>query len=401
MAYKKIEPRQNGKWLRMLAFPPTILVPVIMAAMLTRGGSSVAVADLSIPLLASQTFIYFALSFAYLTFHKNGQLNAAWSAAILADGLLLVLISAQTGAGTAFGWGGVALIALGLILATSQLGPSPVARFSKNLTDLMPETVGKPEIKLLVSAIAFPTAFLETDEGGDERIVAVNDAFAVTLGRSANKLEGVRFADIVPPGIKSRGLVFAGAEWISHRTTRGKQTLFMLSPAVKPPPKEEEGQASSEFAIVDTESGLYTPYYMKHKAESDVQTCRRYKRQLAVILFHVDFESKNIIPPSEEAKKAAFAAFARMVVASTRDCDSAYRVSENDVVVFLLDTSQQGAKIVLSRLLNNRKKVGNIQVPELGAAHITDAMLNFFGEELMSLDQVMNELYIKMERNRR
>jgi GGDEF domain-containing protein len=170
----------------------------------------------------------------------------------------------------------------------------------------------------------------------------------------------------------------------------------MLSPAVKIPEAEP---VTGECAIVDAESGLYTPYYMKYKAESDVQACRRYKRRLAVILFQLEFESKNLIVPSDEAKKTAFTAFAQMTAISIRPCDAAYRVGEDEIAVFLPDTSQQGAKIVLTRLVNNMKKIGLVEVPELVAAHLTDATVNFFGEELSSLDQVMKELYLAKERS--
>jgi GGDEF domain-containing protein len=383
----------------MVAFPPFMLPLVFLAAMLTRTRPPAVMNELSIPLFASQIFIYIALSFAYLTLNKKGQTYAAWSAAILADGLLLVSASAQIGAGAAFGWGGVALIILGLILATSQITTPQAVRFTKNLTDLMPETVGKPEIKLLVSAISFPTAFIESDDSGHERIVAANNAFGAIVGRSANKLEGIPFEDIISPNAESRALVFAGAEWVAHRTTRGKQTMFMLSPAIKI--NEAEPIPEGEFAIVDTESGLYTSYYMKYKAESDVQACRRYKRCLSVLLFRLGIESKNLIPPSDETIKTAFAAFARTTIVSIRNCDSAYRVNDGEIAVFLPDTPQQGAKIVLTRIVNSMKKIGRIEIPELGAAHLSDAMIVFFGDELSSLDQVMKDMYIEMERNNR
>ena len=400
MATQKSKPKnENGKWLDMLAFPPTILAPVLLVALLMRGRSPSAAAELSVPLLVSMIFVYVGLSLAYLTLQKKGQHNAAWSAAILADGLLLVFISSQMGAGSAAGWGGVALIILGLILAISQLTPPPAARFAKHVPDLLPASVGKPEIKLFVSAIPFPTAFLETSEEGEERVIAANDAFATILGRVAGKLDGVPFADLIPPDMESRSLVYADAEWVSHRTTKGKQTMFMLSPAVKVPEAEP---APDEFAIVDTESGLYTPYYMKYKAESDVQSCRRYKRRLAVILFQLEFEGnadKNLIPPSDETKQTAFTAFAQMVAVSIRACDTAYRVGENEIAVFLPDTSQQGAKSTDARLVDNMRKIGKVEVPELAAAHLTDTSVNFFGEELVSLDQVMGELYLARGRS--
>ena len=398
---QKTKPKNGrGKWLEMLAFPPAILAPVLFIALLTR--EAYEVAELSIPVLASFLFLYTGLSFAYLTLRKKGQRNAAWAAAILADALLFVFASSQMSASPAFGWTGVVLVILGMILAVSQLTPTPTARFAQQNPDLLPENIGKSEVKRFISAIAFPAAFLETNEEGEERVVAANDALAAILGRVAGKLDGVLFSDLIPSNLESRAFVFADAEWVPHRTTKGKQTMFMLSPAVK---VVESEAAASDDSIVDAESGLYTPYYMKYKAVSDVQSCRRYKRHLALLLFRLTFSGdedtsgKNLVPPSDETKQTAFIAFARMVSMSIRTCDTAYRVGEHEIVLFLPDTSQQGAKVVLMRITDNMRKIAKVEVPELGAACLTEAAANFFGEEIVSLDQVMQELYLSMGRS--
>ncbi len=160
---KEKQKNKGSKWFDMLAFPPAILAPVLFIALLTR--EAYEAAKLSIPVLASFLFLYAGLSFAYLTLQKKGQRNAAWAAAILADALLFVFASSQMSANPAFGWTGVVLVILGLILAVSQLSPPPAARFAQHIPDLLPENVGKPEVKRFVSAVAFPTAFLETNAG--------------------------------------------------------------------------------------------------------------------------------------------------------------------------------------------------------------------------------------------
>lgn len=388
---------EGSKWLDMLVFPPTILLPVLLIALLIRSRNPSHTLDgLATSLIAAFVVAYFALSTAYMTLLKKGQKKAAWASALIADGILLLFVSAQFGAGGSFGWLGMFLLLGGLFLSISQLTPPQTARFAKNSPDLLPETIEKQDIKIFIASIPFPTAFLQKDEADIERVLTANEAFTTVTGRVGAKLDGTPFAEIIPPNMESRALVYADAEWVSHRTSKGKQTLFMLSPSVKVP---EPQPLPTEYSILDVETGLYTLYYMKYKVESDAQACRRYKKRLAVVAFVLEFDGNTLIVPSDEAKQNAFAAFGQMISVSIRACDTAFRTNENEIVIFLPETSQSGAKNVSNRLIEHMRKLAKVECTELAMAKLTDTYVNFIGEEIVSLDQVMQELYIAMNRS--
>lgn len=397
MVSQKNEKKDGNKWVDMIAFPPVLLLPVLLMAMIIRSQGHSSLYE-GIPSSVSVTiiFAYAALSIAYMTLLKKAHRKAARGAATMADGILLVFVSAQLDAGASLGWGGAFLVLIGLGVTISQLTPPQAARFAKITPDLLPETIGKQDIKTFISSIPFPTAFLQKDENTVERVVAANEAFATVIGRTGAKFDGVPFSEIISPNMESRALVFADAEWVSHRTSKGKQTLFMLSPSVKLP---EAPPVVGDNAVVDADTGLYTPYYMKYKAESDVQMCRRYKKRLAVISFQLEFESKALIVPSDEAKLNAFIAFTRMISISIRACDTAYKTGENEIVIFLPEASQASAKSVVGRLGDNVRKLAKVECAELGVAKLVDTCVNFIGDEILSVDQVMQELYIAMGRS--
>ena len=385
----------GGKWGEMLAFPPAILLPVLLIGLI-GGKTSYGAGGSSTSLLASLILSYAALSIAYLTLLKQGHQKAAWGAALLADGILCLSVSSEFGTAAFLGWIGLALFLAGLMTSVTQLSPPPKPRFAKNNPNLLPDSIEKSDIKAMLSIVAFPAAFLETDDVGVERIAASNDAFAAILGRISDKLEGQAFSSVIPPDVEERTMTFADAEWVAHRTTKGKQTLFLLSPAVKAPERETP---SSPRDIVDEETGLYTQYYMTYKAEADVQACRRYKRRLAVVLLKLSFESANLVQPSDDSKKYAFLCFARMVSVSVRACDTAYRVGDDEVLIFLPDIPQNGTKSVMGRLEANMRKLAAVECTDLAPAKLLDASVNLFGEELSSADEVVKEVYLVMNRN--
>ena len=385
----------GNKWGEMLAFPPVLLLPILLIGLI--GGASYAAERSSTALLSSLVFSYAALSIAYPTLLRHGHQKAAWGAALLADGILLLCVAFEFRTAAAFGWVGLGLFLAGLATVLTQLSPPPKQRFAKNNPNLLPDSIEKTDIKAMLSIVAFPAAFLEIDDVGVERIAASNDALAAILGRTADKLDGQPFSSVIPPDVEERTMLFADAEWVAHRTTKGKQTLFLLSPAVKAP--EQETACAGPGDIVDAETGLYTQHYMTYKAESDIQACRRYKRRLAAVLLKLTFDAGNLVQPSDDSKKYAFLCFARMVSISIRACDTAYLVSDDEVLIFLPDAPQDGVKSVVARMSANIRKLAAVECMDLAPAKLLDASVNFFGEELTSADDVVKELYIVMNRS--
>jgi GGDEF domain-containing protein len=319
----------------------------------------------------------------------------AYSVSLLANGVLLLFLSFAMGLGEIFAWAGTALIAGGLFTLMSQIVTPPKTQFSSAGTDLLPESVSYGEVKKLLDAMAFPSAFLKKNEDGVDIVVAINDTLAgiVGLGKNEQQARGVPFFNILPNNEIGKTFKFADAEWVPHRTTKGRQTLFMLTPMLK------VAESSGPTDAIDAETGLFTPLFLRYRANADVEACRRYGRKLSVVLFRISFE-KCAIKPSDDAIKKAFAEFGRMVVASLRACDSGYRLREDEVLVYLPDTPQSGSKTVVNRVMDKVRKLSRVECVELEMAEIDEVTINYFGDEVVSVDEVMNDMYIAMGRKK-
>lgn len=384
----------GGKTLReRLLFPPLLFLPLFLVAMLLR--DPYRAGEITGPLTASLIAVYAALSIAYLTLNKKGLPKAANAAAAMANGVLLMFFSCGMGTGPVFGWAGLGLFLIGLVQGLRQLTPPPAARFAKTNQNILPPNIAPSDVRRILKAIVLPSAFLEFDDTGEERVMAVNEPFATALGKSADKLQGAAFDTLLPAHEDGTVFRFADLEWIPHRTTRGKQTLFMLAPLQR----SEQPPSIEMIDAVDSETGLYSPNMMQYMAKRDVQGCRRYKRRLAVTLFRLSFDKGASVPPSEEVQKEAFAAFGRMLSVSVRACDSAYRTGDGEILLFMPEASQGGAQSVTSRLNDNMRKLASMECLELAAAKLQDATVNFFGEEIESVDQVVSEVYEEMKRS--
>lgn len=389
--------KKNGdnSWLKIAAFPPVMLLPVSLLALAGTPAPGYGV-PLPTPLLTALVFLYLTLSVAYVTLLKKDRAKAAWSASLVANGILFVGAAVEFIKNPIFAWLGVLLLIPGLFMAITQMSPPPKPRFAQTPVGLFPSGVGKTEVKAILATLPFPTAFLEENDAGDGRIVAANQALSAMLGKPVEKLVGTPLEAHLPPDSGGRPIRFADAEWVPHRTTEGKQTLFMLSPAaIVPKPTLSD---PSEHHIVDPDTGLYTPLYMQYKAKADVNFCIRYNKRLSVLLLRLRFDTTNLVPPSDEVRQSALSAFGRMISVSIRGCDTAYRLEDDDVAIFLPEASQNAAQTVATRMTDNMKKLAQMECPELGAANLFDASVSLFGEEIASLDQVMKELRLVMKR---
>jgi GGDEF domain-containing protein len=366
------------------------MIPIVVIAFLARGSRPRGEAYM--PAIFAILIGFMVLSVIFVALRKNGMQKAANTVSLISCGILLLFLSPFMGLGEFFGWAGTVLIASGLILAMSLIVASPKKRFAMTENNLLPESVSHLEIKKLLDAMAFPSAFLKNDGNGGDVVVAINEALAAMLGKNNQQVRDKEFSSVLPGSGTAASFKFSGNEWVPNRTSRGNQTLFMLTPLFKA--KEE---FSGPTDAIDHETGLFTPLFLKYRANADVEACRRYGRKLSVILFRLSFDNMQI-KPSDEAIKKAFAEFGKMAAASLRACDSGYRIREDEVLIFLPDTPQGGSKIVVSRILSGVRKLARLECVELGQASIDDVTINYFGEEASSVDQVMNDVYVEMGR---
>ncbi|MDR1020989.1 MAG: hypothetical protein LBL73_09530 [Synergistaceae bacterium] len=382
---------QNVSFSGMLAFSAFLIAPVVVIAVLAIGPSSRA--PIYMPAIFAMFISYVIMFVFFMTLWKNGMQKAASAVSLVSCGVMLLFLSSQVGLGEFFGWAGTGLISFGMLLAMSMIIAQPTKRFAMPGNNLLPETVSTMEVKKLLDAMASPAAFLKNDGGGEDMVVAINEPMAAMLGKNNHQVSGKAFSSVLPDNETAAFFNFSGTEWIPNRTTRGNQTLFMLMPLIKP-----KDEFSGPTDAIDRETGLFTPLFLKYRANADVEACRRYERKLSVILFRLSFD-KMPIKPSGEATNKAFSEFGKLVTASLRACDSGYRLRENEVLIFLPDTPQGGSKIVVSRIYAKVRKLSGVECVELGQADIDDVTANYFGKEVGSIDQVMKDVYIKMGRS--
>lgn len=377
-----------GVWLARLGFPPLFAAAAFLISMLLRRR---AVYGITMPNIAALALLYLGLTWAFVSFSGRGERGGARAAALTADGLSLLVLSAQFGAPIFFGWAGTVMTAAGIMLGIGAMTPKPQQRFAQISPDIFPANITKTELKTILGSIIFPAALLETGDDGIERIVTANDPFAAILGRITDSLAGQKFADLISPDVEAHPVKFADAEWISQRTSRGRQTMFTLSPTVQV--KEQAPAAAvSGGGIIDPDSSLFTPYYMNYKIEADIALCRRYKRLLSVAVLRTEYDEKNLVPPSDETRRTAFGALGRMLMTSLRKSDTAVRTGDEEVTIFLPETTQKGARTVVERMLESVRKIAQLEVPEIGTAHIAETTVTFFGDELNDLDQVLKDV---------
>ncbi|MDR3254649.1 MAG: hypothetical protein LBT31_03675 [Synergistaceae bacterium] len=378
-----------------LAFPPVLLVPVAILVMVVRDPLASVSRNFSFPALLAMLITYIAMSVVFISLRRNNQQKAANSLSLLANGVLLLFLSFTMNLGEIFSWAGTGLIGWGVVILMSQVVTPPKTQFAHAGIELLPENISHIEVKKLLDAMAFPSAFLKRGEDGEDRVIALNDTLAsvVGLGKNALQARGTLFSTLIPKSDGNVTFKFADAEWVPHRTTKGTQTLFMLTPVLK------SSDTSAPTDAIDQATGLFTPLFLKYRANADVEACRRYGRKLSVVLFRISFD-KAKIQPSEQAIKNAFTNFGKMVAASLRACDSGYRLREDEVLVYLPDTPQSGSKTVVNRVMDRVRKLSQVECVELATADIEEVTINYFGDEVSSVDNVMNDMYIAMGRKK-
>ncbi|MDR1915383.1 MAG: hypothetical protein LBQ58_02290 [Synergistaceae bacterium] len=387
-----------NRTVEILAFPPFAILPIIFLGMLMRGMDSIDTFPIS--LAATQLFIYAALSIASISWMKKGKYKIAIPASITANGLMIVFVAAELNTHAVFGWIGLLMLLIGVIMLIGQLSPvEPI--FSKKSMNLIPQTMTKTELKKLLSAIHFPTALLRADENGKEIVVEANEPFSAVLRVPAATMIGETFSSLVPDYKNGTSFKYANAEWISHKSTIGNETLFMLSPAIKVKeqrPDELKSAAQEKSDIVDKDTGLYTWESMQYIARYAVQECRRYNSRLVVVFMKLVFDGKAVVIPSDDACRRAFCAFARALALFLRPCDSAYQTYDYGIIIFMPDSSQDKAKTLVEEMHDSIKKLATIECVELGLARLIDASASAVGEDAISVDQIVDDVHMEMDR---
>ena len=83
----------------------------------------------------------------------------------------------------------------------------------------------------------------------------------------------------------------------------------------------------------------------------------------------------------------------RTIHKAIRACDSAYRISDNEVLLIMPDTAKSGASIVISRIHNMFKQASTVECPGLSKAVINNVEMDYIGgSDLPQWEKILDEL---------
>ncbi|MDR3278940.1 MAG: hypothetical protein LBT23_00345 [Synergistaceae bacterium] len=378
---------------RYLVSPVVLIVPVVLIAALV--GKGFYLSGIPSVYIAASACIYLILSSFYVILCQRNKNRAAYSVAGLTDGMLVIFFSAAFQCGITFSLLGFVIAIAGMMGAMSLAMPPSESLFARKIDLIVSSGVSVDELRKIIDSIQFPCVFMEKEDEGTERVIAYNSHFADDFGLDRKKIIGSSLESLLPLKAGMAQIQYGTEEWVVKRTVKGKQVLLMLTPAEKPskPPKIEV------FDAIDLPTGLYVEGFMKYKARSDIESVSRGKRRMSAALFKISFPSDATSGVSDDERAVACVIFGRIILQSIRVCDSAYKVGNDEVILFMPDTPTAGADIVISRVYDGLKRMSAIESPILTKALLDYVARDYVGGgDLMSYEKILEELSIALYR---
>jgi GGDEF domain-containing protein len=325
----------------------------------------------------------------YLILCRSGKTKAAIAVALVTDGVLLIFFSSAFGSGMAFNFLGFLIVIIGIVIGMSVATPSGESLFARKIDLIIPSSMSSDDLRKILDSIQFPCVFMERGNDGGERIIAYNQPFADNFNPERENILGRSLDDLLPVEFGKSQVNVGGEEWVIKRTVRGKQILVMLSPAMR----SKEASKIEVFDSIDASTGLYAAGFMKYKAKADIESANRGKRRMSAALFRLTFMPNAGIGVNEEERKLASVIMGRVVQQSIRVCDSAYRVSDDEVLLLMPDTAESGSKVVISRIYALMKRMSVVECPSLSKGLVDSVDRNYIGgTDLPAYDQILGEL---------
>jgi|GEM_PF-3686512 len=381
----------KGTKRKLLMSPAVLMLPVTLLVYICGDGVSFSAYPASFIVFLS--YVYCALILIYWLLSKRNILMASAAASVVANGVLLVILSGVFQA-PAFTLPGFGLLCVGMLMVVAAVAPPQEVLFKHKADKIIPDGVGIADVKRILDSLPFPCVFLEKDQDKREYIVAANESFTVMSGRVKEKLEGALPDAVVPMPLHGENILLAGSKWSVLRTSRGRQSLVTFTSSEKP----TQAVHFDVFDAIDPVTGLYTAGFMKYKARSDIESVIRGKRRMSAALFKLSFHDASEKVPEDEMK-LAYAAFGRVALSCVRVCDSAYLTGDGEVLVYMPDTPQSGAKVVISRIHASIRKISSIECPMIEKARLIDVSVCYTGGvDLPGYEKTLHELRVNMYR---
>jgi GGDEF domain-containing protein len=392
MSDSAISPGRNVS--KHLVSPIVLLIPIILITAFSGKGFDFS--GISPIFAIGVAFIYLIASGFFIILCQRGKTKAAIAVALATDGMVVIFCSSAFDAPMAFNFIGFLAVIAGIVTGISVATPSGESMFARKIDRIVPTNVGIEELRRIIDSIQFPCVFMERDGNGGEKIVAYNQPFVDDFKLNRARIMGSSLDALLPiePG-KSR-VNYEGEAWTVKRTVKGRQVLMMLSPVIK----EREASKIEVFDAIDPSTGLYVVGFMKYKAKADIESANRGKRRLSAALFKLSFPPGSTLGVTEEEQKLAAVIFGRIVQQSIRVCDSAYRTSDDEVLLIMPDTPNSGSKIVVSRIYDALKRTSAVECPCLSKALLDNVEKDYLGgTDLPEHDKILAELSVLLYRS--
>ena len=383
--------RGGGGMLTYFVSPLALVLPIILVTAL---GGRFSLSDIPPRLTAGVAIIFCVTSGFYVLLCRKGMIKPAVALGLAVDGMLLVFFSFVFSSNIVFEILGFIVVITGILVGMSAAAPGEVI-FARKVESILPHNMGMDELHKIIDAIQFPCVFMERGEHGVERVAAFNQPFALEFGLDKSRILGGELEDLLHMKLGSPNIEHKGEEWVIKRTERGSQILVMLSPAIR----SKEAARIEVFDSIDVSTGLYNAGFMKYKAKSDIESVNRGKRRLAAVMFKLTFPGETAGGELSEEQKLAAAVMGRMVQSAIRVCDSAFRISDTEVLLIMPDTAQSGTKIVISRVYTLLKQASTVECPGLSKAVLVNVERDYVGgTDLPQYEKILEELLILFNR---
>ena len=377
--------RESRSVLMHLMSPLALVVPIILV---TAFAGKFDLSGIPPVLTVGVVIIFCIMSGFYVLLCRKGMIKPAIAMGLATNGMLVIFFSFAFESGTVFYLVGFAIFIAGIFAGMSAAAPIETM-FARNAEHIMPQNLSIGELGKIIDAIQFPCVFMERGENRTERIVAYNQPFALEFDLEKSKILGSELGSLLPIEPDNIHISHKGEEWVIKRTVRGRQILVMLSPVIK----SNEAARIEVFDSIDVSTGLYVADFMKYKARSDIESVNRGKRRLTAVLFSLWFPPDVAAGIPGEEQKLAYVIMGRTIQSAIRVCDSAYKISDNEVLLIMPDTATSGASIVILRVNTMLKQVSAVECPNISKAVLYNVSRDYFGgTDLMQHEKLLEEL---------
>ncbi|MCF7935933.1 MAG: diguanylate cyclase [Synergistales bacterium] len=390
---------------RIASLPP--LISIVIAVVLLVLGDARSAEGLPAGMWAALMVLYILLTGLYvpLSALPDMQLSVA-SIQALCQGFTVLALALQFGLPAMVPWTGVALIAVGAATGGGavQHALALKTKLQRNLQHAKQEEPAAQPPAETEAATGCPFPVIEV--GGDNTVTEANDAFLGLLGIDRTAVQGQE-VDMLLPQDTTR-ISLGGQDFrILHWEGQGRR-LYCLLPAESLPEQGEPAEARQEqprqgktIVVEDPETGLFTEEYLQIQGPFELARAERYRRWLSAVLIAITYRKGEGGVPTDADRKDVLVTFSQALLAELRDTDLTFRLSNDTILFFLLETSQNGAKSFAKHLRGLFGQVIQKKQHLLALEPALEIGIHYYsGNEPLKMEGLMEYLQVSREKSR-